>query len=327
DIVGKGLFSKREYAEGEFLIDYKGELISSEEGKKRYDSLSVKLGSFLFFFTCRKKKLCIDATFTKGLCRFGNDAGPGDRMENSEMRMVYSEKLKRPFLALFAKRQILKGEEIRYDYNDINLPWRKQTKVVKPCSVRLNHLKVSAHSSDEQEPNRCIYMDTNVDGEGNSQETKEDEETVGQDTEGEETFVEGGGVETYVEEERERKKTLRRPCPFCNKFFTRLTKHIIRKHGEEDVVKEATRLPKNLRDKQFDSLKCEGIRKYNMEVLKEEFSPSDLIKCRKPKDENKECVMCSKCKKFLIKDNMYKHKRHATLQAQTSLLNPFHQMS
>ncbi|KAK3102321.1 hypothetical protein FSP39_010443 [Pinctada imbricata] len=46
-----------------------------------------------------------------------------------------------------------------------------------------------------------------------------------------------------------------------------------------------------------------------MEILKGKFSPSDLIKNRKPKVQNKECVICSGCGKFLMKDNMYKHRK------------------
>ena len=48
----------------------------------------------------------------------------GSAGENAEMRLVEVDM--KPHLALFARRSIAKGEEIRYDYNAPNLPWRNQ---------------------------------------------------------------------------------------------------------------------------------------------------------------------------------------------------------
>lgn len=41
------------------------------------------------------------------------------------MKMI--ELNNRPYLAVFATRKIMKGEEIRYDYGVANLPWRSKT--------------------------------------------------------------------------------------------------------------------------------------------------------------------------------------------------------
>ncbi len=58
------------------------------------------------------------------MCRLVND-GTGNE-ENAVMKKVTVEN--RPHLALFAKRDILAGEEIRYSYGDNlpNTPWREQ---------------------------------------------------------------------------------------------------------------------------------------------------------------------------------------------------------
>ena len=120
----------------------------------------------------------------------------------------------------------------------------------------------------------------------------------------------------------ENKKNPKRPCPFCGKFFSRLTKHLIAIHKEEEKVKEASKLPKDLRDKVFGGLKNDGIKKYNMELLKEKtVTPSALIKGRQSRDEEQECAMCSGCGKFLIKRNIYKHKmRCASLSSNTGTI-------
>ena len=54
---GKGLFTTREYAKGEFLTEYEGELISDEEGKRRFNAYRRRLGSFIFFFNYKRKKM------------------------------------------------------------------------------------------------------------------------------------------------------------------------------------------------------------------------------------------------------------------------------
>ena len=52
-----------------------------------------------------------------------NDAAHNDPEENCEMNVIVVNR--RPHLCLFATRDIPAGEELRYDYNVPNLPWRK----------------------------------------------------------------------------------------------------------------------------------------------------------------------------------------------------------
>lgn len=47
---GKGVFATREFQMGDFLLQYKGELISGEEGERREKRYSTDLGNFLYFF-------------------------------------------------------------------------------------------------------------------------------------------------------------------------------------------------------------------------------------------------------------------------------------
>ena len=72
----------------------------------------------LLFFFCS-----IDATFSKRRGRYANDAPRSDPRCNAEVLPFYLDY--RPYLALFARRYIHAGEEIRYDYGVKNLSWRK----------------------------------------------------------------------------------------------------------------------------------------------------------------------------------------------------------
>jgi SET domain-containing protein len=64
----------------------------------------------------------LDATFSSGLGRLVNDSEAKDA--NSQMRKIVIQG--QPRLILSAKRNIKKGEELRYDYGVKDLPWRKQ---------------------------------------------------------------------------------------------------------------------------------------------------------------------------------------------------------
>ena len=59
-------------------------------------------------------------------------------MANCRMRLM--EFKKRPILAIFAKKDIMPGEELRYDYGVPDLPWRKngELRLVMLKSVRLS---------------------------------------------------------------------------------------------------------------------------------------------------------------------------------------------
>ncbi|XP_028417446.1 histone-lysine N-methyltransferase set-1-like [Dendronephthya gigantea] len=50
DDIGRGVFTTKTFSKGDFLLEYKGELISQEEGYIREKNYPDDLGSFLFFF-------------------------------------------------------------------------------------------------------------------------------------------------------------------------------------------------------------------------------------------------------------------------------------
>ena len=55
--LGWGVFAKRAFAKGEFLLEYKGELVSEKEACDREAAYPANVGSFLFFFKHGSKSL------------------------------------------------------------------------------------------------------------------------------------------------------------------------------------------------------------------------------------------------------------------------------
>ncbi|KAJ8311178.1 hypothetical protein KUTeg_011279 [Tegillarca granosa] len=87
----------------------------------------------------------IDASRSYGhLCRYVNDAPEGSSMCNAKMKMEQFNGYVR--LCLYAKRDLIKGEEVRYDYgdNDHNLYWRSQ----KPTQDENSKDETSDEDSD-----------------------------------------------------------------------------------------------------------------------------------------------------------------------------------
>ena len=51
------MFTAKSFSKGDFLLEYKGELVSENEGYQREESYEAELGSFLFFFKDGSKSL------------------------------------------------------------------------------------------------------------------------------------------------------------------------------------------------------------------------------------------------------------------------------
>ena len=57
NISGSGVFASENIEKGQLISYYEGELISGEEGQRRFETLEEKDGCFLFFFSHKGKKL------------------------------------------------------------------------------------------------------------------------------------------------------------------------------------------------------------------------------------------------------------------------------
>ncbi|XP_055999196.1 uncharacterized protein LOC125672892 isoform X3 [Ostrea edulis] len=111
-------------------------------------------------------------------------------------------------------------------------------------------------------------------------------------------------------EKTQKKVRPKRPCPFCDKLASRLSDHIKRKHKNEESVVNALSLPKELRDREFQTFKKEGIFKVNSNLLSKEASPDfeNLLHERRFVKSNS-TVVCSLCKGFYSKRRIARHKK------------------
>nr|XP_046253176.1 N-lysine methyltransferase KMT5A-like [Scatophagus argus] len=119
---GRGVFAKSHFSKGDFVVEYRGTLINLEESIKRKRTYHSSCAVFMFDFYWKEKTWCIDAAQEDGsLGRLVND---DHRHPNCKMKRVITEA--KPYLCLFALRDIQPGEEITYDYGGNDWPWRKQ---------------------------------------------------------------------------------------------------------------------------------------------------------------------------------------------------------
>ncbi|XP_053337900.1 histone-lysine N-methyltransferase set-1-like isoform X2 [Clarias gariepinus] len=120
EFKGRGVFSCTDFDKGDFLLEYRGDLISREECERRRRIYHDALKVFMYEFRFNGKFLCVDAALDDGsLGRLVND----DHLKpNCRMKTIRVDG--KPHLCLFAIRSICPGEEITYNYGDSEWPWR-----------------------------------------------------------------------------------------------------------------------------------------------------------------------------------------------------------
>jgi uncharacterized protein len=94
--AGLGLFAKVPFRKGDFVIEYKGQLISTDEADKRG-------GRYLFDVN---KRWTVDGSTRKNIARYINHSC----RPNCEVD-IYKKQL-----LIYARRNIAVGEELSYDY-------------------------------------------------------------------------------------------------------------------------------------------------------------------------------------------------------------------
>ena len=99
----------------------------------------------MYFFKHKGKELCIDTTFST---RGGLSMMVQYRKRNSEGKIV--EIINRPFLTVFATRNIQEGDEIRYDYRVLDLPLRELKKLKEKTSTTVT-------ATDIQKTKTCDF--------------------------------------------------------------------------------------------------------------------------------------------------------------------------
>jgi len=128
---GRGIFANKDLSKGDFVVEYAGDLMSLEEGKAKEDEYSedAEIGCYIYFFSFKGKRYCIDATAESG--RYGRLLNHSKQKANCKTRLV-EEPEGIPRLIIEAKVDIKKDAELLYDYGDRSQkalkahPWLKE---------------------------------------------------------------------------------------------------------------------------------------------------------------------------------------------------------
>ncbi|XP_047125038.1 uncharacterized protein LOC124807308 isoform X2 [Hydra vulgaris] len=133
NVIGYGVFTIREFKAGDPLLEYKGNLITRKEAKELSKSYSAKnKGCFIFDVYWNNKNMSIDATQSTCMAKFINDSP--DKYANCQPKTCVVNGI--PHLLLYAKKDIAKDSELRYNYGDSsNQQWRKLAKYQEPFTM------------------------------------------------------------------------------------------------------------------------------------------------------------------------------------------------
>ena len=117
-----------------------------------------------------------------------------------------------------------------------------------------------------------------------------------------------------------RKNGPSRPCPFCDKFQTRLTRHLRLRHAKVPQVCRALLLPKSSRDAPFAAIKKSAIYGHNLEQLKQP-GKSELVRERN-QGAGKELLICGICHDCFDKGYIWSHKKRCRSTSSTNVPLP-----
>jgi len=116
-LKGRGIFSTRKFFQGEFVVEYAGDLITPKEAEVRdakYSANTDKYGSYMYYFVHKGTKWCIDATIESG--KYGRLLNHSRVTPNCATKIL--EVNGEPRLIIYAKKDIPADIELLYDYGD-----------------------------------------------------------------------------------------------------------------------------------------------------------------------------------------------------------------
>ena len=105
---------------------------------------------------------------------------------------------------------------------------------------------------------------------------------------------------------KKRKPKIHRPCLYCGKKQSALTRHLMTVHKNESEVIKAMALPRKEKNNAFTRLRKEATFKYNMKEM-EKGDPCYIRERRKEVNTDDELIVCSECKGWYSKSYKARH--------------------
>uniref|UniRef100_A0A1I7Z0Y9 [histone H4]-lysine(20) N-methyltransferase n=1 Tax=Steinernema glaseri TaxID=37863 RepID=A0A1I7Z0Y9_9BILA len=128
DIKGRGLRALKSFKRNDFVVEYKGDMVSIYTARKREEQYAKdsSIGSYMYYFKHKDVQYCIDATDeTSYKGRLINHSALKPNLKTKAVDFSDGS----VHLILVALRDIEVGEELLYDYGDrtpcnvANNPW------------------------------------------------------------------------------------------------------------------------------------------------------------------------------------------------------------
>ena len=98
-----------------------------------------------------------------------------------------------------------------------------------------------------------------------------------------------------------------RPCKFCGRLQTHLSRHLLTSHRHERDISDITDLPHKEKVLVFAKMKKEGILQENRTRLKRPGDPLPLLHEKRQKNSSAVLKMCAKCRGFYASHLLWKH--------------------
>nr|XP_043874457.1 uncharacterized protein LOC122764223 isoform X2 [Solea senegalensis] len=150
---GRGVFATQPIEPGDFVLEYRGKLLTQEECQSlTYSEIDY---TFLFDFEWQNRHLCLDASKEDGsLGRLVND---NHKNPNCVMRKIIVNN--KPHLCLFALKKIEIGSEIDYSYGDAKWPWRSMVKTPAAAETETSPLPQMFHMESKPDETNAQVKD------------------------------------------------------------------------------------------------------------------------------------------------------------------------
>ncbi len=124
---GRGVIATKNFCHGDFVLEYRGELIQKETADKREKEYANRLESecYMYYFKFKNSSYCVDATAESEF--LGRLVNHSIKKPNLVTKIIEVNGI--PHLIFFASRNISSGDEILYDYGERNVnivdsyPW------------------------------------------------------------------------------------------------------------------------------------------------------------------------------------------------------------
>ncbi|GAA6078014.1 uncharacterized protein LOC125141181 isoform X1 [Tachysurus ichikawai] len=140
---GRGIFTLTSFDKGDFVAEYRGEMIDFIESQRRRRIYHDACGVFMFDFQWKGKTWCIDAAKEDG--SFGRLINDDHKHPNCRMKKIEVDR--RPHLCLFALKDIKQGQEITYDYGGTDWPWRSKVMEDNPAENNVQEKQQPSQST------------------------------------------------------------------------------------------------------------------------------------------------------------------------------------